>query len=138
MKVQVSASSADLKFIELGTVEGAEAERLFTAHGWQAELDRAAELDARHEDCVDPDMTFTALPAHLIVSAAAPNQFNVEVCLPHQKKLFGLFKRSKFYEFKSISMARAAELIQAFCRDVPEQKHAFYAAQVRADELAGC
>jgi hypothetical protein len=135
MKVRVASSSADLQSSELGTVEADEAVRLFSTHPWQSELDRANQLEASGENCADPDMTFTALPAHLIVSAVATDQFNVEVCLPAQQKFLGIFSRSKFYQFNSVSQVKAVELVRGFCMDLLEQRHAFFAAQVRAREL---
>jgi hypothetical protein len=136
MKVRVTAFSAGMEALELGTVEGEEAVRLFNAHKWQAELDRAEDMEARGENCTDPDMTFTALSAHLVASASAPNRFNVEVCLPRPAKLLGIFNRSKFYEFKSIQEGKVAELIRIFCTDLLDHKHALFEAQIRATDAA--
>ena len=93
-----------------------------------------AEADAaedRQESTMSPDLTFTALPAHLIASAISPERFGVEVCLPKLQKLFGVIARAKFYTFENLNPDSVAGMIHAFCSDSLEYKHSFFESAKR-------
>jgi len=127
MQVRVTAMSADLSSTELGLVDADTAVALFESHPWPAELARADALDASQVNVCDPDMTFTALPAHLVVSAATLDTFNIEVCLPRLDRLLGIFARSRFFHFKAVPRQAVPALIRGFCTDALEQRHSFFA-----------
>lgn len=88
------------------------------------------ELESGNADVVvSPDLTFTALPAHLIVQAIDLRRFDVEVCLPRARKLLGVFSFGKFYTYQGVSPDRVSEMLRQFCGDDLEQKHRYFAQQ---------
>src|SRR5262245_60884554 len=89
--MRATATSPDVSITELGDVGADQATRLFREHPWAAEIERAEMLGARGPGSVSPDLTFTDLPAHMIVSGEKPDRFNVEISLPRERKVLGLF-----------------------------------------------
>ena len=133
MQVRVSAMSADIKSRELGSGGPDEAVRLFLNHPWKQELLQMHSMETQHaKSIISPDMTFTALPGHLVIAAESADRFNVEVCLPRPKKILGLISRVRFYTFQNISRERACSMIREFCGDVLEHKHSYFSGQQHA------
>lgn len=127
MRVRVSAMSANIKSRELGNGSADEAVQLFVNHPWEQEILEMRSLEVRQADStISPNMTFTALPAHLIVEAQAADRFNVEVCLPRPKKFLGLISRVEFYTYHDINRTKVSEMIREFCGDVLESKHSYF------------
>jgi hypothetical protein len=71
--------------MELGNSNAAAAVAIFRNHLWRQELDRCDPLEPNDLDPASPDLTFTALPSHMIVTAETADAFNVEVCLPARR-----------------------------------------------------
>jgi hypothetical protein len=133
LQVRVTTMSADFITTEIGTVEPEAAVRFFNNHSWQKELELFDNAIHNHSsEYCDPDMTLTALPSHFIAFIKDEDRFDVEVCLPRYAKLFGIFKRVKFYEFRSISKRKVEELIRIFCMDMLDQKHDLLANEVKS------
>jgi hypothetical protein len=133
MQVRVSAMSADIKSRELGSGGPNEAVRLFLNHPWEQELLQMHSMETQQANTIiSPDMTFTALPAHLVVAAEGSGYFNVEVCLPRPKKLLGFISRVRFYTFKNIPRERVSNMIREFCGDLLEHKHSYFSGQQHA------
>jgi hypothetical protein len=125
--------SADIKSRELGGGGPDEAIRLFLNHPWEQELLQLCSMEKQRANLtVSPDMTFTALPSHLVVTAETADRFNVEVCLPRPKKFLGLFSRLRFYTFKNVSRERVSSMIREFCGDLLDQKHSYFSGQQNA------
>jgi hypothetical protein len=136
MNVRITALSADIKHLELSNGDADEAVRQLSTFPWVEALNYMAQLEAaKVRDIISPEMTFTALPAHMTVQADKTFSFNVEVCLPPLKKLFGLFSGpAKFYIFKDVATDRVAQMIRQFCADDLERKHHYF-AQLQANSL---
>lgn len=126
MRVRVTAMEPDFTLAELGLVEGDAAVSIFRNHNWAERLTGAVAADEWQESVATPDLTFTALPAHLVVSAVTPAEFDVEVCLPDPQKLFGIFSRAKFFVFEKQGHDAVAAMIRTFCDDNLEYKHSFF------------
>lgn len=127
MTVRASRLSVDFECVELGQVSGAEAVALFRQRPWAQELAVADERETAGRDCVTPDLTLTAPPEHMTVEAMTDSTFNVEVCLRHQKRLFGLIPRAKFYILVGVDSASVEQMISLFCSDSSAMKHPFFA-----------
>ena len=133
MQVRITAMSADIKSRELGVGGPDEAVRLFHKHPWEQELLQMRSMETKQANLsVSPDMTFTALPGHLVVTAETVDRFNVEVCLPRPKKFLGLFSRVRFYVFKNVSRERVSNMIHEFCGDLLEHKHSYFSGKKNA------
>jgi len=130
MHVRITALSADIKHLELSNGDADEAVRQLSAFPWVEALNYMKELEAaKAADIISPEMTFTALPAHMTVQAEETLRFNVEVCLPPLKKLLGVFSwpPARFYIFKDVARDRVAEMVRQFCVDDLESKHDYFA-----------
>jgi len=125
--------SSDIKSKELGTRGPDEAVRIFLHYPWQEALIQLRSLETLQANLtVSPDMTFTALPGHLIAAAETADRFNIEVCLPRPTKFLGLVSRVRFYTYRNISRQKASEMIREFCGDLLEHKHSYFSEQQRA------
>jgi hypothetical protein len=121
---------ADGEFRELGHFAYDEARAAFESFPWDAEITRAEELDAAGESIVGPDMTFTTLPYHFNVSpSVGASGFDVELCVPRQVKVLGLFSftLTKFFTYAAVSRAEVDQLLSAFLRLPLEQQMAYFA-----------
>jgi hypothetical protein len=129
MRVRMTAMAADLEVTELGNGDGDEAAERFSTFPWVEALRYMQKLEAgKARHIVSPDITFTALPAHVIVQTEDAQRFNVEVCLPPLKKLFGHWDwPAKFYTFEAVSRNKVAQMLRQFCTDDLERKHRYFA-----------
>lgn len=123
MLVRCSAIAPDFSLRELGTAGAGEALALFRGRPWSEELAEADLRESRLEECTSPDITFTAPTSHMTITATREDAFEVEVCLPRQRKLFGLFVTHKFYVFSALPRMAVEELIPAFFAEALAVRH---------------
>ena len=125
----MTAMSSDIKLTDLGEGEAEEAVERFSTFPWAEALRYMQKLETENaRDVISPEITFTALPAHMIVQAEDAQRFNVEVCLPRLKKLLGLFDwPAKFYTFNSASSDKVSQMLRHFCTDDLERRHRYFA-----------
>jgi hypothetical protein len=130
MIVRVTAMSQTFDVVELGLLSAEQAISMFTGRDWAKDLTEADALEADGTDCATPDMTLTALPSHMIIEAVAPQSFNVEICIPREKRFLGFIRRVKFYTFRDVPPGLVQTLIEIFCGDFVPLKHATLAGLV--------
>jgi len=129
--------SSDAQLSEVANVDSPKAAvEQFLSYDWSPAFKKWDELYADGAVCGAPDLTFSALPSHLIAAATSEEEFDVEVCLPRERKLFGLFTPAKFYTFKHVSRARAGEMIATFCEEDLARKHSYFRS-LAAERRAG-
>ena len=60
----------------------------------------------------------------MIIAGEKANRFNVEICLPRERKLLGIFGGVKFHEFREIASRQVEELIRSFFQESLVARHA--------------
>jgi len=60
----------------------------------------------------------------MIVAGERPDAFNVEICLPRERKILGIYRGAEFYRFNAISRGKVDELIRGFLQRSLAARHA--------------
>ena len=121
---------ADCSNMDLGPCDLEQALIEFDRAPWEQELKNFEKLDGTGPAACWPDLTFRIGAYHVAYSLETNvSRFRVEVCMPAPKKTFGIFQRTKIFEFKNVEKSRAREYLRQFyALDYPEQ-HDYFTRQ---------
>ncbi|BFM13649.1 hypothetical protein R50072_38020 [Simiduia litorea] len=121
---------ADCSNIELGSCNIDQAIVEFENAPWKRELERFEELDGNRPPPCWPDLTFRIGNYHIgFMLESECKKFRVEICMPPQKKLLGIFSFTKFFEFKNVEPARAKEYLKMFYELSYAEQHDYFLRQ---------
>lgn len=128
MIVRATSMSPTFATEELGMVSVDGAISIFKGRDWATDLLDADARESAGSESATPELTLTVLPSHMIIEAFTESAFNVEICIPRERRLFGLIPRVKFYTFRDVTPSGVETLIVAFCGDSLALKHSTLSA----------
>ena len=119
MEIRVSSMSADIySGKEYGFHNLEETIQIFYNHSWKDELIFRDKL----EESINPQITLTSLDGHCILQCTEYDEFEIEICVLDFKKILGIFKKYRFFEYYSIPSVKVEEFIRAiFLENLTEQ-----------------
>ena len=121
---------ADCSNIDLGQCDLEQALVEFDKAPWEQELSNYEKLEGTASTPCWPDLTFRIGSYHIAYSLETdPTKFRVEVCMPNPRKLFGIFQRTKIFEFNNVEKSRAREYLRKFYSLGYAEQHEYYERQ---------
>jgi len=103
---------ADCSNIDLGKCDLNQALEEFDQAPWELEFEKFDSLDKKSPTPCWPGLTFRIAKYHIgFMLESDTTKFRVEVCTPPERKLFGIFNFTKFFEFNANIMLVKYQLI---------------------------
>ena len=121
---------ANCSNIDLGPCDLEKALVEFDQAPWKQELINFEKLDGTRPIPCWPDLTFRIGSYHIgYMLEPDATRFRVEVCMPRPRKILGIFRGTKFFEFKNVETSRAREYLRKFYTLTYSEQHEYYAQQ---------
>ncbi len=123
---------ADCSFVKYDSCDLEKALSVLDNAPWEAQLKLFEELDESRPNDTPcwPDLSFR-VGAHHISYMKDPDgiRFTVEVCTPRPKKILGILKLAKFFEFKKVGHHMAKEYLKIFFTLEPLEQYEYFKSQ---------
>lgn len=120
----------DMTLQDLGMLDLGGALRAFDTFPWAEQLRVAQQMGTTNKLCVTPDLTFRIDTCHLTTRIREDGlHFEIEVCVPRLRRIFGLFGKVKFYELRGASPNQCREAIRVFFSQAAEAQHEYFSRQ---------
>ena len=121
---------ADCSNMDLGPCDLEKALIEFDRAPWEQELENFEKLDGSGPATCWPDLTFRIGTYHIAFSLETrASRFRVEVNMPSPRKTFGIFQRTRIFEFTNVEKSRAREYLRQFYTLSHAEQHEYYERQ---------
>ena len=125
----------DLSVRDIGEYGVDDALAAFDAFPWEDELRRMKQLAEKGEEVISPDMMFTVSRYDFSATVhKSPREINVELCVPKNVNIFGLFplRTTKYFRFLKVSRFQMEGLLRAFISIPTDEQFAYFSAKKKA------